>query len=67
MGNINDAYKAPGTYTVYIKDANGCIFPMPGIIIDPEPVAPIIGSAPVIVYACDGKATSKYSNGNQSS
>ncbi|PZX95411.1 hypothetical protein DOS84_02275 [Flavobacterium aquariorum] len=54
---INDAYKAPGTYTVYIKDANGCIYPMPGIVIDPEPVAPIIGSAPVIVYACDGKAT----------
>jgi gliding motility-associated-like protein len=54
----NDAYKAPGTYTVYIKDANGCIFAMPGIIIDPEPVAPSISVNTPVDFNCDGTATS---------
>lgn len=55
--SVNEAYKAPGTYTVYIKDANGCIFAMPNIIIDPEPVAPSITvSDPV--FNCDGSANS---------
>lgn len=56
---INDAYKAPGTYTVYIKDAVGCIYSMPGVIIDPEPVAPIINVNTPVDFNCDGTATSK--------
>lgn len=53
----NEAYVAPGTYTLYIKDANGCIFPMPGIILEEKPVAPTIKvSDPV--FNCDGSANS---------
>ena len=54
---VNDAYKAPGTYTVYIRDANGCIFAMPNIIIDPKPVEPTI-QVEDAVFNCDGTATS---------
>lgn len=54
----NQAYKIPGTYTVYIKDANGCIFPMPGITIDPEPQAPVINVDTPVDFNCDGTATS---------
>lgn len=56
--SVNEAYKAPGTYTVYIKDANGCIFAMPNIIIDPEPVAPVIDVNTPVDFNCDGTATS---------
>lgn len=54
---VNDAFMAPGTYTVYIKDANGCIYAMPNIIIDPKPVEPTIDVASPI-FNCDGTATS---------
>lgn len=53
----NEAYMVPGTYTVYIKDANGCIFAMPNIIIDPKPVEPTI-EVEDAVFNCDGTATS---------
>ncbi|RKS15803.1 T9SS type B sorting domain-containing protein [Flavobacterium sp. 120] len=53
----NEAYLAPGTYTVYIKDANGCIYAMPNIIIDPKPVEPTI-EVEDAVFNCDGTATS---------
>jgi gliding motility-associated-like protein len=53
----NEAYVAPGTYTLYIKDANGCIFPMPGIILEEKPVAPTIAVSPP-VFNCDGTANS---------
>ncbi len=54
----NQADKAPGTYTVYIKDANGCIYAMPNIVIDPKPVAPVIDVATPVDFNCDGTATS---------
>lgn len=54
---VNEAYIAPGTYTVYIRDANGCIFAMPNITIDPVPVEPTITVADA-VFNCDGTATS---------
>lgn len=53
----NEAYLAPGTYTLYIKDASGCIFSMPNITIDPEPIAPTIDVASP-VFNCDGTANS---------
>ena len=53
----NESYVAPGTYTLYVKDANGCVFSMPGIVLNPEPVAPTINvSSPV--FNCDGSANS---------
>src|SRR5690606_35752769 len=38
----NEAYVNPGTYTLYIRDFNECVYQMPGITLDPEPVAPTI-------------------------
>ncbi|EGV42056.1 T9SS type B sorting domain-containing protein [Bizionia argentinensis JUB59] len=51
----NEAYVTPGTYTLYIRDSNGCIFAMPEIILDPEPVAPTI-TVNEPDYNCDGSA-----------
>jgi uncharacterized repeat protein (TIGR01451 family) len=53
----NDAYVMPGTYTLCIKDSNGCIFSTPGIILDPVPAEPIIVVSPA-VYNCNGTASS---------
>lgn len=54
---VNEAYKVPGTYTLYIRDANGCIYAMPNIIIDPVPVEPtIVVEDPA--YNCDGTTKS---------
>ncbi|KJD34502.1 hypothetical protein PK35_01540 [Tamlana nanhaiensis] len=51
----NSAYVMPGTYTLYVRDANGCIYAMPEITLAPEPVAPtIIVSDPD--FNCDGTA-----------
>lgn len=55
---VNDAYKPVGTYTVYIRDKNLCVFPMANVTIDPLPVAPRIDTDPVVVFNCDGTATS---------
>ncbi|WP_281322979.1 T9SS type B sorting domain-containing protein [Flavobacterium aestivum] len=53
----NEAYKAPGTYTVYVRDSNKCIFSA-SVTIDPEPVAPVIDVATPVDFNCDGTATS---------
>jgi len=51
----NEAFVTPGTYTLYIKDANDCIYAMPEITLDPEPVEPTIDiSDPE--FNCDGTA-----------
>ncbi|QFZ55715.1 T9SS type B sorting domain-containing protein [Oceanihabitans sp. IOP_32] len=52
-GPDNDAYVLPGTYTVYIRDDNGCIYPMENIVLDQEPPAPTIAVADP-VFNCDG-------------
>ncbi|MDA6070904.1 T9SS type B sorting domain-containing protein [Flavobacterium sp. AC] len=58
----NEAYKAPNPgnpYTLYIKDSSlptPCIYPMPGIIIDPKPADPEVRYSE-LVYSCDGTAT----------
>ena len=54
--DTNEAYLMPGTYTVYIKDANGCIYPMV-VTLDQQPPTPtieVVNSA----FNCDGSATS---------
>ncbi|MBO9582939.1 MAG: T9SS type B sorting domain-containing protein [Flavobacterium sp.] len=56
-GTSNEAYVAPGTYTLYIKDSKGCIYSMPGVILDPKPADPTIAVAPP-VFNCNGTATS---------
>lgn len=54
----NQEYKAPGTYTVYIRDAGGCVYPMPGIVIDQQPIPPEISVENPVTFNCDGTATS---------
>nr|WP_315141126.1 T9SS type B sorting domain-containing protein [uncultured Flavobacterium sp.] len=54
---IMDAYKAPGTYTLYIRDFNKCVFGA-SVIVDPEPAEPVINVTPQIDFNCDGTATS---------
>ncbi len=54
----NEKYVAPGTYNLYIKDANGCTFLMEGIVLDKEPVAPSISVETPVDFNCDGSATS---------
>ena len=52
----NEAYVAPGTYTLYVKDSNGCTFPMT-VILDAAPNPPTITiSNPV--FSCNGSGTS---------
>ncbi|WP_281238319.1 T9SS type B sorting domain-containing protein [Flavobacterium praedii] len=55
--NKNDAYKAPGTYTLYVRDFNKCIFSAP-VTLDPEPAAPQIKVDTPVDFNCDGSATS---------
>ncbi|WP_171946659.1 hypothetical protein [Flaviramulus basaltis] len=55
--SINEEYLAPGTYTLYIRDVNGCVFPMADITIDPEPVAPTINVSDPD-FNCNGSANS---------
>ncbi|WP_194766423.1 T9SS type B sorting domain-containing protein [Tamlana sp. I1] len=52
----NFAEVMPGTYTVYIRDSSGCIYAMPGIVLDPEPVPPTIDDNVDPEYNCDGTA-----------
>ncbi|MFD2550708.1 T9SS type B sorting domain-containing protein [Bizionia sediminis] len=51
-GPSNEAYLFPGTYTLYIQDANGCIFPMV-VTINPEPTPPTIEITNTN-FNCDG-------------
>jgi large repetitive protein len=51
----NQANVPPGTYTISIKDANGCEFFMT-VTVAPIPAAPTI-SVGSPVYACDGSAS----------
>ncbi|MEB3378679.1 T9SS type B sorting domain-containing protein [Flavobacterium psychrophilum] len=44
----------PGTYTLYIKDSNGCVFPM-SVTLDPAGAPPAIAAS--TVYDCSGNAT----------
>src|SRR5690606_4731399 len=45
-------YLLPGTHTVYIRDVNGCTFPME-VIVDPAPTPPTV--VPDIAYDCEGE------------
>jgi len=50
---LNSMYILPGTYTVYIRDANGCVFAMQDIILDQAPPVPSITVSDTI-FNCDG-------------
>ncbi|CAN1488082.1 Gliding motility-associated, C-terminal domain [Flavobacteriaceae bacterium] len=54
---VNDAFKAPGTYTLYVRDFNKCIFSA-SVTLDPEPVEPQIDINTPVDFNCDGTATS---------
>ena len=54
--NYDEAYVAPGTYTLYVKDSNGCTYPMI-VKLDPAPNPPTISVA-TPVFNCDGSANS---------
>ncbi|QXP58809.1 T9SS type B sorting domain-containing protein [Olleya sp. HaHaR_3_96] len=49
----NESFVSPGSYTVYIRDANGCIFAMQDTILDQEPPAPTIDIGDTL-FNCDG-------------
>ncbi len=51
-----EKYVMPGTYTLVIRDAKGCTFTMPGIILDPKPTDPTIAVDPP-TFSCNGSAT----------
>ena len=56
-GNTKEAFLMPGTYTLFVKDDLGCVFPMKGIKIDEKPQAPTI-KVDSPVFNCNGTATS---------
>ncbi len=64
---VNEADVTPGTYTLYIRDANGCIYAMPDIVLDPEPVTPTIDVSDPD-FNCNGtaNATVTVTNSNSS-
>ncbi|MFV8351881.1 T9SS type B sorting domain-containing protein [Flavobacterium sp. XS2P14] len=54
---VNNALKLPGTYILYVRDINKCIF-QASVTVDPEPVSPIINVDTPVDFNCDGTATS---------
>ncbi|WP_282123527.1 T9SS type B sorting domain-containing protein [Algibacter mikhailovii] len=53
----NEAFLAPGTYTLYVRDSNSCVFPMTDVTIDQEPIAPTIAISDPD-FNCDGSGNS---------
>ncbi|TGD58628.1 T9SS type B sorting domain-containing protein [Flavobacterium humi] len=63
--NSNQANLPPGTYTIYVRDANLCVFAMT-VTLDPIPPDPTISlSAPT--FNCNGTATSTVTVNNGAS
>ena len=54
---VNNALKLPGTYILYVRDINKCIF-QASVTVDPEPASPIINVDTPVDFNCDGTATS---------
>jgi gliding motility-associated-like protein len=55
--SVNEADVKPGTYILKVRDSKGCEFTIPyDIILDPKPADPTINE-PVLVFGCDGTAT----------
>jgi large repetitive protein len=54
--SLNEASLPPGTYTISIKDANGCVYTT-SVTIDPIPPAPTI-TLGTPVYNCNGTSSS---------
>ncbi len=53
---VNEANVSPGTYTLYVKDANGCTYPMV-VTLNPPPTDPTILLDTNPIYSCNGSAT----------
>ncbi|MCK8140462.1 T9SS type B sorting domain-containing protein [Flavobacterium sp. I-SCBP12n] len=51
-----EKYVMPGNYILVIRDASGCTFTIPGIILDPKPTDPTIAVNPP-TFSCNGSAT----------
>ena len=61
----NEATVAPGTYTVYVRDANNCIFDIT-ITLDSEPLTPTIDISDPD-FNCDGSANATVTVNNEGS
>ncbi|MGH2665260.1 T9SS type B sorting domain-containing protein [Flavobacterium sp.] len=63
--NSNQANLPPGTYTIYVRDANMCVFAMT-VTLDPIPADPTI-SVGAPTFNCNGTATSTVTVNNGTS
>jgi len=52
-GATSIAVLPPGNYTVIVRDANNCTFPM-AVTVENEPVPPVVTLTPAVDYNCDG-------------
>jgi uncharacterized repeat protein (TIGR01451 family) len=52
-GASSIAVLPPGNYTVLVRDANTCTFPMP-VTVESEPMAPVVTLTPAVDYNCSG-------------
>lgn len=64
-GPTNQATVAPGTYTIYVRDFNNCVFPMT-VTLDQIPAPPTISVA-TPTFNCTGSATTTVTVTNPSS
>ncbi|WP_299533646.1 T9SS type B sorting domain-containing protein [Ulvibacterium sp.] len=52
-GATSIAVLPPGNYTVIVRDANNCTFPM-AVTVDNEPMPPVVTLTPAVDYNCNG-------------
>ena len=55
-GTSTTAILPPGTYTLIVRDATGCSFPMT-VEVEDVPTPPLVTLTPEVSYLCDGTAT----------
>lgn len=52
-GATSIAVLPPGSYTVLVRDANNCTFPM-AVTVENEPMPPVVTLTPAVDYNCNG-------------